>query len=277
MARPQKVNEFQIIDTVNPNEEAFYTELDQEVLSRLRSDEYPVYPDTLYQDWIAAIPERKTQWGNYRYLYKKFSPEGILQFYWGKVKTDAQKNTPFDTTTITEEVSWPAVLEWIQFGQESGFPLSQNYISGSGEQALVVAPRWLVQYGYRPGMTLTTRVTVEKFLSDLPFPEWAFESDQPQPTEVSWDLIGSHGSIPRCLHPEVIVPAQSSGFRVVSTAGNLESSSSTAPGGQSFPRTNHLTWQDYIVTRVREIDGQFYRERRLYEAPNLPRITQKRG
>lgn len=210
------------------------------------------------------------------YVFTESHKEDLdVVFVYAKNKTPEERNTPFDSYQETQRIQWPAVLEWIQFGQETGFPLSQNYIDGSGQSSLVLSPRWLVRRGYRPAMNLETKVLVQKFLSEVPWPDWAIFSNEPQPTEVSWDLVGSHGNMGRCLHDEVIVPKNSNGYRVLSEAGDLSSSSSTYSGGQIFPKTNLTRWQNYEVVDVKKVDGQYLRVLYTYFAPTRPRLTEE--
>lgn len=196
---------------------------------------------------------------------------GVLLFV--RTKTNAQRETPFRTYLETRDHTWDAVVPWIKFSQEYGFPLSQNYIQG-GLEGTATVPRWLVQYAYIPSMTLKTNVRVQEFLSDVPYPDWATVSDDPMPTPISWDLIGSHGNLGKCLHPEVIVPGQgdNSGIRVVLVEGT-EQSGNSSQRAQKFFRTNHATWQEYTVNTVRRVDGQYHRIQETFFPPTPPKAS----
>lgn len=204
-------------------------------------------------------------------VVKNEGATGTLLFI--RTKTNTERETPFLEYEEKRDEDWPAVVQWVKFEQEYGFPLSQNYIQG-GSQGIATVPRWLVQYSWIPAMRLKTTVKVKEFLSDVPYPEWATESDEPKPTSVSWDLIGSHGNLGICLHPEILVPGQgnNAGIRVVLTAGTAQSGNSSQRG-QKFPRTNHITWTDYTVNTVKRVDGQYYRVQETFIAPILPRAS----
>lgn len=267
---------FQVVKTVNPNERAFISRHDQESFSNLRPDEFPRSLETLYSDFRFKEPARvKLGWGNYIYTEGMDPGNAELAFLWVKVKTDEEIATPFETQEVTGRHGWLPVLEWVDFGQERGFPLSQAGINSSGQQATFQAPRWQVRYAYRPDITIMTRMSIRLFLSHKPFSEYEMESDEPIPSEVSWDLVSSHGSMGSCLHPEVEVPANSAGFVSISTAGSLESSSSTAASGQFFPKTNHKGWRDYVVNDVKYVNGQYLRTEITYRAPLRTKLTQK--
>lgn len=275
----------QTIKTVSPVERALLVTVSESNLASVGGVLPP--EDTLYssalfkaligKDYMKEFSgfKYKEQFDNVKGLPGEDSQRGTLLFV--RTKTPAERNTPFETEVVTQEIQWPAVLEWIQFGQETGFPLSQNYINGQGVSSLVIAPRWLVKRGYRPALSLETTIRIRKFLSDVPWPDWALVSDEPQPTEVSWDLVGSHGNMGKCLHPDVRVPTSSNGYRVLSEAGDSSSSSSTYRGGQFFPRTNHLGWRDYVVNRVEKVQGQYLRTEWTYESPTRPRITEEQS
>lgn len=245
-----------------------------------REVEFPDIGDPFSQNIWVADRAFQARYANYVYTYNETGvtseKEAALIFHYAKNKTPEERNTPFDTYPETQRIQWPAVLEWIQFGQETGFPLSQDYVGpdGSGK---VTSPRWLVRRGYRPSLNLETQVLVQKYLSEVPWPDWAMVSDEPQPTEVSWDLVGSHGNMGRCLHPEVAVPTNSQGYRAISTAGVISSASSSYDTRQIFPRTNHLRWKPYEVVDVKKTDGQYLRIVYTYTPPARPRITEEKS
>lgn len=263
---------------VNPSEPGFVTSHDQEVLSLSRPDEFPVMDETLYKDFVHRINERAFNpdgtplWGNYRVWDGKQVGEGVIQYFWKKVKTDAERNRPFHFDRITQKIFWDPVLERIEFGQETKFPLSQNTVNSAGRQAIITAPRWLVRRWYRPGHTFTTIIEIEHFLSDVPFTESMIESDEPQPTEVAWDLVGSSGSMGKCLHPKVEVPAQGGGYRIIASSGPVESGASDGSKSQIFPKTNHHKRRDYTVCQVESTEGQWHLMKMLFKAPRYQRL-----
>lgn len=230
--------------------------------------DFPNVPD----EWLAK-PET---FGNYIYKDCDDDAPGWMRFYFVKTKTPAERNTPFERRRITQRLDWDAVLEWIQFGIDTGFPLSQNTINGQGRQALVTADRWLVPRGYRSAQNLMTTVDIEIFMSEIPWPEYLMESDEPQPTEVMWDLTGSHGSMGKCLHDTVPVPAQSTaGYRVVTSVGDIQSANATGTKRWLFPKTNHKKRRDYTVISVEFVSFQYLLTKYTYRVPNQPKIIQQ--
>ena len=271
---------WQLLDTPNPSEKQFAVTVpmdtiaqNPDVMPRIGA-EFKTLGVVNYRSlgWIPdAALAADNRFGLYIYSISN-AGDGFVQLVYAKNKTTAEINTPFLTYEITEERSWPPVLDCIVFGQETGFPNSQNTVNGAGQLAVITSPRWMVRRGYRDGQQLQTRVLVREFLSPTPWPANRTESDDPQTTEISWDLVGSSGSI-RCLHPKITVPSQGGGYRSISAAGQLESSTSTGSASQIFPETNHITWQDYVINDVKRVNGQYHLVEKTYMTPNMLDIS----
>lgn len=253
----------QTISTPNPRERSLVVQVEDSIFVQ--------YPDilppeeTLYKDCPKQLFDHNPAWNDYKYV-EQVGDFGML---FVKTKTDRERNTPIKKKRITRRVDWDAVLEWIIFGKDSGFPLSQTTINNSGQQGIVTADRWLVPRGYRSTNNLMSVIDITEYLSDVMWPEYLMESDEPQPTEVMWDLTGSHGSMGKCLHDDVIVPSQStSGYRVVTTSGNVQSANATGSRQWVFPKTNHKKRRDYEIIEVEHVNGQYLKRVHLLHVPN---------
>lgn len=263
---------WELIPTPNPTEDTLRVWVDQGTALGLMGT-YTARVTTLAEFALASAPVSE---GLAAYVFAgKDGPddEGRVAFDFIKPKTDEQRSTPIEPeAVITEDVEWLPVLHWIEFVQETGAPLSQNTVDGGGRQAMVIIPRWLVRRSYTHGQSLKTAVRVRRFLSDIPWPEDRVHSDQPMGTEVSWDLVGSHGSTGRCLHKEIKVPGQSGSYGVIDSDGEPSTAPSTAQsGGQLVPRTNHVRWQDFVVYEVEEVNHQWLLTEKTYFAPAMPK------
>lgn len=222
--------------------------------------DFPIIPDGM----LAANPRM----GDYVFAAGTDNSPTSKRFHFNKNKTPIERNKAFRKQRITDRVTWDAVLEWIQFGKETGFPLSQQTITGQGKQGIATADRWLVPRGYRPEQSLNTVITVEEYLSEVEWPDWAMESDEPQPTEVMWDLVGSHGSMGKVLHPTVNVPAQATaGYKIVSQAGDVQSANSSQQNSFVFPKSNHKKRMDYSINIVKFVNWQYYRQKLTFHVP----------
>ncbi len=229
---------------------------------------FPSIPD----EALAA----ETRFGNYIYKDSQELSGPWMEFLFVRTKTPTERNTPFRRKRLTQKIEWDAELRWIQFGQNTGFPLSQNTINGQGQQAIVTAPRWLVPRGYRNAQFLTTIVDIEECLSEVMWPEYLIESDEPQPTEVMWDLTGSHGTMGKCLHDTTPVPSEdSSGYKVVTASGDLQAANATGSKTWLFPKTNHKHRRDYEVFSVEYVGGQFLRTKYTYRLPTPSKLIKQ--
>jgi hypothetical protein len=211
------------------------------------------------------------------YIFRECTEVGIsMEYLFVRTKTPLQRNTPFRKKRISQKMEWDAELRWIEFGQNTGFPLSQNTINGQGQPAIVTAPRWLVPRGYRNSQVLMTVIDIQEFLSEVMWPEYLMESDEPQPTEVMWDLTGSHGTMGKCLHDTVPVPSEdSSSYKVVTSVGDVQSANATGSKRWIFPKTNHKRRRDYEVISVEYVLGQYLLTKYLFHVPNPSKLIQQ--
>lgn len=193
------------------------------------------------------------------------------QFFFGKAKTGRERNTPYTTEYRTERYTWPPVLEWISWDEDSAFPLSQNGIDAAGNEALVTIPRWTVQYGLRDGQSLQTNVTVKHYLSEVPYPETQLISDEPQPAAINWDLPGNHGSTGPCLHGQYEIPIPKG---VVSRSSvETQNPPSANSHAVTFEPTNHEDWQDITVMSMQRVGGQYYKTETIYHVPDYEPVV----
>ncbi len=63
-----------------------------------------------------------------------------------------------------------------------------------------------------------------------------------------------------------------SGIRTITTFGEVQSANSNQ-AGQLFPRTNHITWQDYTVCTMKRVEGQYHLVKETFRAPTLPKAS----
>lgn len=139
---------------------------------------------------------------------------------------------PFKTEYDCKPLTWEAILEGIQFVSDYTTLVPISTANG----VISYQPRLRVQYAYRPSVTIDTIIRMDYFMSNAPFDLSGVTYDNPQPTDVSWDIrpLGDNGTFPRCLHDIERIPA------VSPTLGLLSGQVS-----RIFPATNTLSWIDY--------------------------------
>lgn len=236
--------------------------------------------NTRYRDCPKTLidPSKVTRgYGDYVLIDVKNGDNAIYWFF-GKTRTDEERATPYlDYTEKRPDVPWPNVLKWVEFGEDYGFPLSQETIDSRNRRTLVIAGRPVIRYTWLPAMSLTTKVRVRKFLSERPFPDHELVSDEPIPTDVSFDYIGKDGGFPKCLHDDIRVPGTQNDYRALSSAGTPERFNNTADNSQFFPKTNHKDWQTYVVNTSRRMEGLglYERTEETFFVPNRPKLSER--
>lgn len=270
-------NQFHITGTPDPNEEAFFTDINQEVLQNLKANEWPRTADggntaTIYQDWRLHLPERVAQgWGNYVYTWKRPLGGGVIRFFWVKNKTAEEAAVPFRETTHKRNHPWPPILYALVLIPDYTFlRTGKGYIAADNEISEVVAPNHYVREIYVPGVNEGTKMVKREFYSqnkfDIP------QTPVPVPTSVSYDINGVQGRFPECLHPLIKLESTRSGIAQV--VAGVTSSVGGALEGQIFPATNFEEWAPYITTDTQEQDenGGWHRTQWIAIPPDPPDV-----
>jgi len=269
-------NQFQITGTPNPDEEAFFTDLNQEVLGNFRPADWPRTGDgtttgTLYSEWRFSLPARVTQgWGNYVYTWKRPLGDGVIRFFWVKNKTEDEKKTPFRKTSAKRNHPWPPILLSLVLVPDYTFlRQGKSFDVGSMEIGDVVAPNYYVREVFIPGINEGTLMIKREFFSPTKFK--IPKSPVPVPTSVSYDINGVRGSFPESLHDNISIESSRSGIAQV--VAGVVSEVGGALEGQFFPATNFKRWFPYIATDTQEQDetGGWLRVQWLAVPPDLPK------
>jgi hypothetical protein len=268
--------QFHITGTPDPNEEAFFTDIDQEVLSQLRPEDWPRTAEgggpTIYREWVQHLPERVDQWGDYIYTWKRPLGEGVIRFFWVKNKTPEEAKVPFRETTSLRNHPWPPILYALVLIPDYTFlRTGRGYNSDTNEISEVVAPNHYVREIYVPGVNEGTKVVKREFFGpakfDIP------QSPVPVPTSVSYDVNGVQGRFPECLHPRIEISSTRSGIAQV-VAGTV-SEVGGALEGQVFPSTEPFEeWAPYIFSDTQDQDetGGWHRIQLIAIPPDPPDV-----
>lgn len=210
-----------------------------------------------YKEFAWAVRrERVEEFGDYIYTYSEPADAGHKWFYFARPRTQKERDTPFETFWSSVQYPWPAVLEQLIILQSS-FP--QSTYNGS---TTVTAPRYFVRRKYRPSVSLNSRIKVEQFLSEKPWPATALIHQEPIPTEVNGSYLGLDISFPKCLHPRIELPELVPGAQAILNAGTVERNSGGTPTKQIFPATNFEDWRPFVKEdQVQPQRGLWLRER----------------
>lgn len=263
--------QFQITATPDPNAEAFYTDLDQEVLSQLRQSEWPRTSDggntaTVYQDWIQHLPERVTAgYGNYLYVRKVGLGGGEVRFYWSANKTQEQKDTPFRETTTFGNHYWPPILLGVDI-QKSRMPRAVNggnviYRGAKYEGT----PIWIPNADTGTKFVLKDYFAADKF--DIP------KYPTPITAPVSFPLPGSDPfNFPESLHGDITIPALQDELSTYNLGTSQVLNVVGSTSGWFIPHTNFETWKPYVLyDRQSEVEVGWHRQQMWVFPPALPK------
>ncbi len=271
MAAPK--NQFQITGTPDPNEEAFFTDLNQEALKNLRTDQWPRTADaggtaTIYQDWNLSLPERVQQgWGNYVYTKKRPLGEGVIRFFWAKNKTEAEINSPFKTTPTMGNHYWGPILLDIEITKSKiprAVDTGDRIYRGFTYKAI---PIWI------PSADTGTLFILREFTAPAKFdiPQWP----TPILTPVNFAVPGSRDfSFPESYHGDLPIKEMedsSSSYDPVSVAVSSNVGLTTP---WFFPATPFKTWGTFILYDRQSQDeesGVWHRLQMEVNPPNLPK------
>lgn len=246
-----------LIKTPNPSEFGISVTVPMNIIVNSPGN-FPTEGDALSQNiWAADRPLRDPAHYGY-YIYTDYQEttsserEPAIVFFYGKNKTEEEKNTPFRTYTEVKNHRWPPILLALAIQQDYTFPNSTNMISnpliGSDEVGIVVAPRNYPKYAYIPEVNEGTRFVIEEFFAatkfDIP------QHPVPTTTSVNVDILDVSLNFPDCLHPRIVVPNTRTG--TTQLVGGTASNAGGALDGQVFPATNFETWAVYVLTDQQE-------------------------
>lgn len=253
---------FDWFDTPNPTERGFYFDAGE-------NDQDCDIPDFLNQtvlfsdcpSWITHNAQVRPALAGYRLIFAEKS--GVLRrrFYFGKSRTEEERNTAFKTRWIKRMWHWDTVLLKLWF-EEGNLPLTAVDADGDIQTAKRVHER----SRYRQGKMYPTWFRIRHFLSEQPFSKK--RQITPITDSIHWSFDGHRGGFPECLHP-------GAKFTSYQTSGNVLFGMGT-PGvevgsdivAQEFPPTAMQDWEKYPIEDDRRevVAGGIMEHRTLVEA-----------
>lgn len=222
---------------------------------------------TTYAKFLWAVNQERVNeaFSDYVYLKCEKSSADYITFFFGKQRTEQERNTPFSAYRDNRQYTWPSVLEDLYIISST----VQQYINtGSGTDT---APRYLPRYKFRPSVSYNSRIIVRQYLSEIPWPDGDLEHEQPVPTDINADYIGLNINFERCLHAAARFRETTPGAAIVYGVGMIEPPLDRSLQGQLFPATNFIDWQDfYIEDRQQQVNGLWLRESVQIFPPPVP-------
>jgi hypothetical protein len=236
-------SDFQIHSTPNPSEVMFSVRVSN--LNMIKALESPGLLTRLtpYRNmtWIAQRPHVQ-EFGGYVYVAMEEADADHKRLIFAKSKTQTERNTPFETIYSTRQYPWPAVLQELWFEEVDNYIYQKRF--------------------YRPSVTVDSRIKIQHYLSEVPWPQAVTSHPQPIPTEVTGtqvveasdnDVFSLQVNFPKCLHPEVILSRairSGSASRIDNAGTQPPNYTNSNPQSQVFPATNFTDWQKFVIQDV---------------------------
>ena len=256
---------FNILPTPNPNEIMFRVKQPGAIF---KSTQMPTIGTPYSQCGILSVKSvvQIQGYGNYVYVMCQRDKENMW-FYFGKAKTQAERDTPFRTYYTKQNHPWDAVLEDIYFVR------GVKYVSQTlgAATAVTVEPVYYPRYRYRPAVTVNSLVRIDLYLAEVPWDKARLRHEQPVPTDVQGSYQGIDVSFPRCLHGKVTFPEAVPGAQVVTGVGMENPPSGRNPAKMIFPTTNFTDWTTYVLDDEQEpVNGLYLRQKKTIIPPTVP-------
>jgi hypothetical protein len=270
---------FQLVETPNPLEWMVALTVPDEIINRqlallpktaTRPDGLLLEQYTPYSQftWAGTLP-RVQDFGDYRYVSCRKASAGTMTFFFGKPRTEREKNTPFKTWRSTRHYVWPAVLLDLYFIRSS---FTINTFNGQTTES---ATRYLPRFRSVDPTPHDSLIKIRQYLSDTPWGEEELVHPQPVPTPIDGSYLNTQVRFARCLHRRVTLPELVPGAQIVAGAGMEGSDRNGTPREQVFPATNFADWVKFdIEDSVQLVNGLYLRERITIYPPNRGEPTQ---
>lgn len=257
---------FNLLPTPNPNELMFRV---KQPAAIFKSTQMPTIGTPYSQCDILSVKSvvQLQGYGSYVYVMCSRDKENMW-FYFGKSRTQAERDTPFRTYYTKQNHPWDAVLEDV-YPVQSMKRVVKEYGSTTFP---TVEPEYQIRYKYRPAVTVNSVVRIDLYLSEVPWDKAKFRHEQPIPTDVQGSFGGLDVSFPRCLHGTVTFPEALAGAQVVTGVGMVNPPPGRNPSKMIFPATEPFTdWADFVLDDEQEpVNGLYLRQKKTILAPIRP-------
>lgn len=256
---------FNLLPTPNPSEVMFRVKQPGTIF---KSTQMPAIGTPYNQCDILSVKSvvQLQGYGSYVYVMCRRDKEEMW-FYFGKSRTQAERDTPFRTYYTKQNHPWDAVLEDV-YPVQGIERAVEDFGSGSYN---TVKPAYQIRYKYRPAVTVNSLVRVDLYLSEVPWDGARFRHEQPIPTDVQGSYGGVDVSFPRCLHGTVIFPEAMTGGQVVPGVGMVNPPPGRNTAKMIFPATNFIDWAPFVIDDEQEpVDGMYLRQRKTIYPPTQP-------
>lgn len=234
---------FQTIPTMNPSESAFVITVDD---SLVKPSSIPALR-TRWRDWELGQRDREIdqEWRDFVFVDTKEAAPGRRAFVFGKLKSEAEADVPFESYMDSEFWRWPTVVRQIY---RVGFVTTYN--SGSSVSSTSSTTRHL---SIKPAAEVESLIKVERFQNAQPWDASKMRHRKPVTDDLGTEVRD-------CLHNDVtlLVPDPTNG----TTAYTWIDPKIGMPIVMFYPATNFTDWAPFVLRdSQKQINGMWVREK----------------
>lgn len=238
---------------------------------------FPVIGTTTYSGMsvgaptISVKPDGDTLTDFDAYIIRKIEPVPNTRFVRcfftrsiGVVEEAYKTETYFD-----EDIWLPPILYRVNFVEDRGNPIVTR---GPGDKE-IFSPRYMARAFYTDDQR-GALVQLDYFVSDVPHSIGM--CDPPRPISVQYDFYNVQDTFRPSLHPKLVFDRKQGAFIAYSVGSATTVSAGSSAAGQTFPATNHETWQTYIADdRQREVSLLYERVRKTIIPTFEPEVSKR--
>ena len=258
---------FQLLATPDPNERALRVSVR---CRNLLNSALPTEGEAFSALTLVPLGDLvKNEFGTYVFMDCVDVADGWLGLSYGKAKTEAQKKTPFKTTTSFDLDEWDTVLFGLGMIPDRNF-LRSTIAAVNGQKTLISGPSYRVRPLFVQGGAYGTKFVVKEYLAPTPFKIPRHRT--PVGTSVSYDTGDRQGTFERCLHDTISIGRQLSVSATV--AGDSGGASAGVIAGTEFPATDMQTWERHVAfdKQQKHSSGLQYRTKIVKIPPPIPEL-----
>lgn len=233
---------FQTIPTMDPSESAFVFTIDDNLV---KPSNLPI-PGTKWKDWELGQKDREIdqEWQNYVFVDTTSAAAGRRAFVFGKLKTGAAADVPFETYYDNEFYRWPTVLKsTFELVEVSSYAFSSTSVSTYRSREFFI----------KPSAEVESVIKIERFQNAEP---WS--ADKMRHRKPITDDVGS--LVKDCLHGDIRLKTKdniSSGYDKYLLNRNIG-----VVVDLFYPATNFTDWAPFVLRdSQKQVNGMWVREK----------------
>lgn len=231
---------FQTIPTMDPSESAFVFTMDDNLV---KPSNLPT-PGTKWKDWELGQKDREIdqEWQDYVFVDTTSAAAGRRAFVFGKLKTGATADVPFETYYDNEFYRWPTVVRDV-------FSVQNVYRSQFQDPQQFAEKKFLI----KPSAEVESVIKIERFQNAEP---WA--ASKMRHRKPITDDVGPF--VKDCLHKDIRLTTEE---RSTGTYDYYLLSKTLGMQVQMFyPATNFTDWAPFVLRdSQKQVNGMWVREK----------------